>query len=116
MKKLIIVSSKIVFSLVQIPLWFIKLFHGVGHMPNVDTGKIEEVHFYHTMYENISDLVCSFLFIISMVLVVFSVVLAILTLIKNNKKISLVSNIISIISVVLFIVLLIMASTVARGY
>lgn len=89
MKKLIIVSSKIVFSLVQIPLWFIKLFHGVGHMPNVDTGKIEEVHFYHTMYENISDLGCSFLFIISMVLVVFSVVLAILTLIKNNKKISL---------------------------
>ena len=39
MKKLIIVSSKIVFSLVQIPLWFIKLFHGVGHMPNVDTGR-----------------------------------------------------------------------------
>ena len=116
MKKLIIFSSKIVLSLVQIPFWFIKLFHGVGHMPNVDTGKIEEVHFYHTMYENISDLECSFLFIISTVSVVFSVVLAILTLIKNNKKISLVSNVISIISVVLFIVLLIMASTVARGY
>lgn len=116
MKKLIIVSSKIVLSLVQTPLWFIKLFHGVGHMPNVDTGKIEEVHFYHTMYENISDLGCSFLFIISMVLVVFSMVLAILTLNKNNKKASLVSNVISIISVVLFVVLLIMASTVARGY
>ena len=116
MKKLIIVSSKIILSLVQIPLWFVNLFHGIGHMPNVDTGKIEEVHFYHTMYENISDLGCSFLFIASTVLVVFSVVLAIITLIKNNKKVSLVSNVISIISVVLFIVLLIMASTVARGY
>lgn len=48
MKKNLLLVSKIVLSLVQIPLWFANLFHGVGHMPNVDTGKIEEVHFYHT--------------------------------------------------------------------
>ena len=115
MKKLIIESSKIVLSLVQIPLWFVNLFHGVGHMPNVDTG-IEEVHFYHTMYENISDLDCLFLFYISMALIILSIFFAIVSFIKNNKKINSVSNIISFISILSFAIFLILASTVARGY
>ena len=116
MKKLIIVSSKIVFSLVQITLWFIKLFHGVGHMPNVDTGKIEEVHFYHTMYENISDLGYLFLFYISIVLVFLSIILALLTIFKKNKKINTISNVVTIISIVSFFVIMVIASTVTRGY
>ena len=76
MKNILLLISKITLSLVQIPLWFIKLFHGVGHMPNVDTGKIEEVHFYHTMYENISDLGYSFLIYTSMALIILSVFFA----------------------------------------
>lgn len=116
MKKNLLLVSKIVLSLVQIPLWFVNLFHGVGHMPNVDTGKIEEVHFYHTMYENISDLGCLFLFYISIVLACLSITLAILTFLKKNKKINTVSNFVTVISIISFIIILIIASTVARGY
>ena len=116
MKKNLLLVSKIVLSLVQIPLWFVNLFHGVGHMPNVDTGKIEEVHFYHTMYENISDLGYLFLFYISIVLVFLSITLAILTIFKKNKKNYTISNVVTIISIVSFIVILVIASTVARGY
>lgn len=85
-------------------------------MPNVDTGKIEEVHFYHTMYENISDLGCLFLFYISIVLACLSINLAILTFLKKNKKINTISNVVTIISIVSFIVILVIASTVARRY
>ena len=116
MKNKMIVICKIVLSLIQIPLWFVNLFHGIGHMPNVDTGKIEEVHFYHTMYENVYDLGWSFLFYFSIGVVVLSVALAIISLIKNNKKIYFASNFISLLSITLFIILLIMASTVSRGY
>ena len=116
MKNILLLISKITLSLVQIPLWFIKLFHGVGHMPNVDTGKIEEVHFYHTMYENISDLGYSFLIYTSMALIILSVFFAIVSFIKNNKKINTVSNIISTISILSFVIFLILASTVSRGY
>lgn len=116
MKKIIIGLSKMILSLVQIPLWFIKLFHDVGHLPNADTGEIDEVHFYHSMFENISDLDCSFFLYISIGLVVLSVSLTIVSIIKNNKKINLSSNMILIISIVSFIIFLIMASTVARGY
>lgn len=116
MKNILLLISKITLSLVQIPLWFIKLFHGVGHMPNVDTGKIEEVHFYHTMYENISDLGYSFLIYTSMALIILSVFFAIVSFIKNNKKINSVSKIISTISILSFVIFLILASTVSRGY
>ena len=116
MKNILLLISKITLSLVQIPLWFIKLFHGVGHMPNVDTGKIEEVHFYHTMYENISDLGYSFLIYTSMALIILSVFFAIVLFIKNNKKINSVSKIISTISILSFVIFLILASTVSRGY
>ena len=116
MKNILLLISKITLSLVQISLWFIKLFHVVGHMPNVDTGKIEEVHFYHTMYENISDLGYSFLIYTSMALIILSVFFAIVSFIKNNKKINSVSNIISTISILSFVIFLILASTVSRGY
>lgn len=116
MKKIIFGIFKIILLLVQIPLWFVNLFYGVGYMPNIDTGKIEEVFFYHTMYENISDLGYSFLFYISIVLVTLSFTLTIINLIKDNKIINQVSNVISIVSITLFIILLVIASTVSRGY
>ena len=62
MKKIILPIIKILTSLLTIPLWFIKFFVGVGHMPNVDTGKIEEVRFYHSMYENMNDMDLGLLF------------------------------------------------------
>lgn len=116
MKNILLLISKIILSLVQIPLWFIKLFHGVGHMPNVDTGKIEEVHFYHTMFENISDLGYSFMFYISIALIILSLSFAIVSFIKKSNKVNLTSNIISSVSIVSFVIFLIIASTVVRGY
>ena len=43
MKKVLYPIIKISAPLLTIPFWFIKFFVGIGHMPNVDTGKIEEV-------------------------------------------------------------------------
>ncbi|MBQ4111684.1 MAG: hypothetical protein IJD38_02695 [Clostridia bacterium] len=36
-----------------IPLWFVKIFHDVGHLPSAeDPNKIVAVHFYFSMYDN----------------------------------------------------------------
>ena len=93
MKKLILNISKIIIAIITIPLCFLGFYHGVGHMPNVDTGKIEEVHFYHSMYENLNSLELS-----------------------NNNKIYKISNITLIITIILFLVFLTVGSTVSRGY
>ena len=116
MKKLILNISKIIIAIITIPLWFVNIFHGVGHMPNVDTGKIEEVHFYHSMYENMNSLELSFVFYLFVVVVLSSVVLSIISIKINNKKIDKISNIVSVVTIVLFLVCLTVGSTVSRGY
>ena len=116
MKKLILNISKIIIAIITIPLWFVDIFHGVGHMPNVDTGKIEEVHFYHSIYENMNSLELSIVFYLFVVVVLSSVVLSIISIKTNNKKINKISNIALIVTLVLFLVCLVVASTVSRGY
>ena len=116
MKKLILNISKIIIASITIPLWFLGFYHGVGHMPNVDTGKIEEVHFYHSMYENMNSLELSFMFYLYIVVVIVSIVLSIISFKTNDKKINKISNIALIITLVLFLVCLTVASTVSRGY
>ena len=116
MKKLILNISKIIIAIITIPLWFVNIFHGVGHMPNVDTGKIEEVHFYHSMYENMDSLELSFMFYLFIVVVLSSVVLSIISIKTNDRKINKISNIVSVVTIVLFLVCLTVGSTVSRGY
>ena len=116
MKKVVYPITKISASLLTIPFWFIKFFVGIGHMPNVDTGKIEEVRFYHSMYENIFDIDLGILFCISIIMVLSSVVLAIITTRVSDKRINIISNVLSIVTIVFFLICLLIASTVSRGY
>ena len=55
MKKAILSIVEIVLSVITFPLWFIKIFVGIGHLPDKETGEIVEVVFRHSMYENICD-------------------------------------------------------------
>ena len=55
MKNKIFNIVEIILSAITFPLWFIKMFVGIGHLPNQETGEIVEVVFRHSMYENICD-------------------------------------------------------------
>ena len=116
MKKFTYSIIKIISSLLTIPVWFIKFFVGIGHMPNVDTGKIDEVRFYHSMYENIIDIDLGILFYISIIIVLSSVILSVISTRTSNKRINIISNVLSVITIVFFLLCLVMASTVSRGY
>ena len=105
--------SKILLSIFPIPLYFVKLFHGVGHLPS-ESGEIVRVDFYHSMLENLE---LDYLAYISIALLVCSAVLATLELIfKDNRGIRIASNITFSVALVLFLILLLVASSVARGY
>ena len=116
MKKIMFPIIKILTSILTIPLWFIKFFVGVGHMPNVDTGKIEEVRFYHSMYENINDMDLGILFYLSIILVLSSVILSAITIKVSDKRLYKISNVVFIVTISSFLLFLLIASTVARGY
>ena len=116
MKKIIFPIIKILTSLLTIPLWFVKFFVGIGHMPNVDTGKIEEVRFYHSMYENICDMDLGLLFYLAVILCLSSAILSIITMKVSDKKLDKISNVVFVISIASFLFFLLIASTVARGY
>lgn len=116
MKKTLLLICKLVLSLVQIPLWFIKFFHDVGHLPNTNTGEIEKVHFYYSMFENILSLGYSFLFYICIIFIILSISFAIFSFVKKSNKLNLISNIITSISIIYFFIILIIASAVGRGY
>ena len=116
MKKIIFPIIKILTSILTIPLWFIEFFVGIGHMPNVDTGKIEEVRFYHSMYENISDMDLGLLFYLAVILCLSSAVLSILTIKVSNKRLYKISNVVFIVTISSFLLFLLIASAVARGY
>ena len=113
MSKLTYNLSKIIVSIIQIPLWFIKIFKGVGHLPDSNTGEIKEVYFYHSMYENIKAIDFMVLFYVSMLLIIINIVLSILCFKKDYSKLS---NILSIIIICLFFVSFIITSSVGRGY
>ena len=50
MKKLVLSISKIVLSVATVPLWFVGMFVGVGHLPDQATDEIVEVIFRHNIY------------------------------------------------------------------
>lgn len=116
MKNKILNIVEIVLSVVTFPLWFVKMFVDIGHLPDRETGKIIEVVFNHSMYENICDGVHPFLVYIAMAIVIASVILNAVDLKLSNKKLQTISNIVFGVAIGLFIILLLYASTVARGY
>ena len=108
------IALKIFISISLIPLWFVKLFHGVGHLPN-QSGEIVRVDFYHSMIENLSEY--PYLSYISIALLVLSAALSIVELrFKKIKAIRLASVITFSVALLTFIFLFVLASSVGRGY
>ena len=115
MKNKILNIVEIILSVITFPLWFIKMFVGIGHLPN-QAGEIVEVVFRHSMYENICDGAHPFLAYIAMAVIVSAIALNIVNLKLSNKKLQTISNIVFGVAIGLFIILLLYASTVSRGY
>lgn len=115
MKSKIVNIAEIVLSAITFPLWFIKMFVGIGHLPNAE-GEIVEVIFRHSMYENICDATHHVLAYIAMAAVAASIILNIIDLKLSNKKLQTLGNIVFWVAMGLFIILLLYASTVNRGY
>jgi len=117
MKKHIFSISKIVLSIAIIPLYFVKMFVGVGHLPDQTTSEIVEVIFRHSMLENIGDLAHPILAYIAIAIALASAVInAVVLKISNIKAIRIIANLAFGVAIGLFLILLLMASTVARGY
>ena len=117
MKKQLFNFIKIIFSIANISLWFVPLFKSVGYLPSEIGDNIHRVEFWHTAYENIGDLLHPIVAYISIFISVASIVLSVIAIIfSKNKKVNFISNVVFIISITLFIVLLIVASSVGRGY
>ena len=116
MKKYFFSISKIILSVATIPLWFVKMFVGVGHLLN-QAGEIVKVIFRHSMLENIGDLAHPILAYIAMAMAVVSAVINTIALkIPSNKAIKNAANVAFGVTIGLFLILLLLASTVARGY
>ncbi|MDY2914092.1 MAG: hypothetical protein SOV58_05655 [Candidatus Enteromonas sp.] len=117
MKNTIFSISKILLSIATIPLWFLKMFVGVGHFPDQTTGEIVEVVFRHTMLENVGDWAHPIFAYIAMAIAAVSAVInAIAVKYSDNKRIKITANVTFGVAIGLFLILMLLASTVARGY
>lgn len=118
MKKCWFSICKTVVSLGMLPLWFVKLFVGIGHLPSQSNpGEIAEVRFYHSMAENICDLDLGAWMYLSFVLIGISAVFGVVGLLRpENRKIGVAGNVVFGAALLVFIAMLLLASTVARGY
>ena len=118
MKRRIISIVEIILSLGLIPLWFVKFFHGIGHLPSQsDPNTIVQVDFYHSMYENVNADIFGFMFPVSIGLIAVSVIFSAVCLkFPNNKKMQKAGHIIFGVAVGVFLLSLLLASTVSRGY
>ena len=119
MKKAIWSISKIVLSVATFPLWFVKLFVGVGHLPDHETGESVEVVFRHSIYENLCDGGAPFLVglvHIAMATAISAIAVNAVNLKANSMKLQCVGNIVFGVAIGSFAILLLYASTVARGY
>ena len=115
MRNKILNIVEIILSAITFPLWFVKMYVGIGHLPNRD-GEIVEVVFRHSMYENICDGVHPFLVYIPMATIISVIALNVVNLKLNSKKLQTISNIVFGVAMGLFIVLLLYTSTIHRGY
>ena len=109
--------SKIMVSLSLVPMWFAKIFNGVGHLPDQVTGEVVEVIFRHSMFENICDGYNSIFAYVSIVLAVVAAIFNIIALkYRDSERIQKISNIVLGAAVGLFVIMLLLASSVGRGY
>ena len=93
------------------------MFVGVGHLPDQTTGEIVEVIFRHSMFENIGELVYPILAYSVIAITLLSVIMNTIVLLSfDNKAIKITGNGLFVVSIGLFLILLLLASTVARGY
>lgn len=116
MKNKILNIVEIVLSTVTFPLWFIKMFISIGHLPNHETGEIVEIVCHYSMYDNICDDNNSFLVYIAMATIISAIALNVINLKLSNRKLQTISNIVFGVAIGLFIILLLYASMVARRY
>lgn len=117
MKKLVLSISKIVLSVATVPLWFVGMFVGVGHLPNQATGEIVEVIFRHSMLENIGDLAHPVIAYIAMAIAAASAVMnAVALKYPDSRGIRIAANAAFGIAMGSFLILFAAASTVSRGY
>ena len=115
MKNKILNIVEIILSAITFPLWFIKMFVDIGHLPN-QAGETVKVVFRHSMYENICDISHPVLAYITMEAIIASIVLNAVNLKLSNRKLQTIGNVVFGVAIGLFIILLLYASTVNRGY
>ena len=106
---------KLMLSVVQIPLWFIRFFHDVGVLPAPDGGTAKR-HYYYNMAQNVSELGLTAAFFASLALAAASAVLAVIGMKTANHGVLVAGNIVFAASAVVFVLLLFAACTVSRGY
>ena len=116
MKKTVLSIVELVCSVITFPLWFAKIFVGIGHLPNAETGKIEKIIFRHSAFENICDSTTPILIYVAMSIIFLSIILNLINLKIKNKKLQVINNIIFGVAIGFFILLFLYASTVRRGY
>lgn len=93
------------------------MFVKVGHLPDQATGEIVEVIFHHSMLENNEALTHPILtYIAQKVSIIFAVINAIVLKVLNSKAIKNTANVAFGVTIGLFFILLLLASTVTRGY
>ena len=103
---------KTVLPLGLIPLWFAEFFRGVGHLPDAG-GSIHKAYFYHSMFENITDLGYPILPWVSILLCAAT---AVFSIFPKNRLMRNISNVLFWVAGAGFLLCLLLAATVARGY
>ena len=117
MKKSFFAAGRAILSAATIPMWFIEIFEGVGHLPDQNTGEIVRVTFYHSMLENVSDALHPLWAYVAIAFALVSALVNTAALMRpHNNVTEKVSNIVFGVAMTFFFLLLLSALTVARGY
>ena len=120
MKRKIFCFVRIALSAVTLPLWFVKIFKGVGHFPDRNTGEIVKRVFRHSILENIKDgysLVFTNIAYAVMTIALISFIINMVTLMRPHKKsLTVLANIVFWLAIGMFVVFFLLAANVVRGY
>lgn len=108
--------SKIFLSVATVPLWFVKIFADVGHLPD-RTGKIVEVIFRHSMFENIRSLAHPVFAYVAIAIALFSAAMnAVALKAPEGRPVKAVARVAFWSAMGVFLILLLLSSTVSRNY
>ncbi len=116
MKNRIMSLLQIVVNLLCVPIYFIKFIVGIGHLPSEDGGIVEK-YFYHSPFENLTDMDCGWLMYVSLVLILIAITTSVFSIVKkDNSKLQKSSLVVSIISFVIAVLAILFSTTIGRGY